>query len=280
LDRIVQGRSATLSVTFTVDGVATDPDPETATVQIVRDDGTELVPAGTGTSHVEDGEFTYTLTPAQTAQLDILTARWTATFGGQAQVLTTIVEIAGGVLFTLAEARALTPLDNVELYPTAELLAARVVAEQVLEDACNYAFVSRYHREQPVVDALGRLLLAKREVRSIRSLSIDGAALTEDDIAALALSGGIVTGNPLTGTRYEIAYEHGVTTPPALASRIALRLAKRYLVKTPIDERASTMTTDDGTITLVTPGLRGMLFDIPEANAFVQRYSRPATRLA
>jgi hypothetical protein len=50
--------------------------------------------------------------------LDKWTVDWVATFGGQSQTFRTFVEVAGDVLFTLSEARALKPLDNTTTYPT------------------------------------------------------------------------------------------------------------------------------------------------------------------
>lgn len=274
MDRVQQGTSVTIAHTFTVDGVAADPTPDSATIEILRGDGTELVPAGTNATNAGPGKFTYTLTPTQTAQLDLLTVKWTATFG-QLQTMTSRVEIVGGFLFTVAEARALKPLGNAEMYPLAALLTARTLAEQTLEEVCNVAFVPRYRRERAIPVRHGHVRVKGRDIRAIRDLTVDDVALTVDELAAITVPREFtIAGVSKTGSRYVIGYEHGHDFPPEQARRIALRLAKRYLVETPIDERASSMTTDDGTISLVTPGLRGMLFDIPEANAFVQVYGR------
>jgi hypothetical protein len=103
--RIVRGRSAELSYTFYVDGNATDPTPDSASVSITRADGSTLTPsASVDNSGV--GVVSITLTPAETALLDTLTVTWTATFAGQAQTFVDTVEVAGDVLFTIAEARA------------------------------------------------------------------------------------------------------------------------------------------------------------------------------
>jgi hypothetical protein len=83
LQRIAQGRSATLTHTFLSGGVAADPIPDTATYTITRADGTTL--AASSATEAGTGKVTVTLTPAQTALLDTLTVTWTATFGGQSQ---------------------------------------------------------------------------------------------------------------------------------------------------------------------------------------------------
>src|SRR5215217_5884268 len=103
MERIAQGRSATLTHTFYVDGVATNPSPDTATVAITRADGTALVPAGAVTD-AGTGVVTLTLTPTETALLDTLKVTWTASFGGQSQGFTDYVEVAGGFLFSLSQA--------------------------------------------------------------------------------------------------------------------------------------------------------------------------------
>jgi hypothetical protein len=105
LVRIVQGRSATLSHTFLTGSTATDPTPDTATVTVTRADGTTFVPTAS-VDNSATGVASITFTPAETALLDRWTLTWTATFGGQAQTYKDTVEVAGDVLFTIAQARA------------------------------------------------------------------------------------------------------------------------------------------------------------------------------
>jgi hypothetical protein len=70
-----------------------------------------------------------------------------------------------------------------------------------------------------------------------------------------------------------VGYEHGFDFPPARISRAAILLAKRWLVEGPIDDRATSLITEDGTFALTTPGLRGALFDLPEVNAAIEEYN-------
>jgi hypothetical protein len=69
VQRIVRGRSATLTHTFYSDAAATDPSPDVTTVTITRADGTAVVTAA-ATTEAGTGVVTYTVTPAQTALLD------------------------------------------------------------------------------------------------------------------------------------------------------------------------------------------------------------------
>src|SRR5687767_3322430 len=115
MDRILRGTTATVSATFSVDGTGVDPVPDTATVQITRDNGTVLVATTLAASVTgQPGKFEFALTTAETALLDTLTATWVSSLG----TVETTIEVVGGFLFTIAQARAMPPLTNTTLYPT------------------------------------------------------------------------------------------------------------------------------------------------------------------
>jgi hypothetical protein len=272
LDRVVLGRAAKIRATFTnLDGEPVDPDEDSAVATVTRDDGTVLFVGRPADPEDAEGVVSVKLTAAELDRLDLLHVVWAGTVDDEDQTARTLVDVAGGYLFEIADARADTTLSDSTEYPTDQIAKARAIAEDVLEQACGYAFVPRYRRERGRLMHGGRLRLAER-IGSVRSITVDGVLLTGDELAAVTIKDLFtLAGLPGTGTVYEVVYECGRVAPPPGAGRVALKIAKRYLVKTPIDERASTMTTDDGVITLVTPGVRGMLFDIPEANAFVQQ---------
>lgn len=278
VDRIVQGRSATLTHTFYSDGTATNPSPDSATIGITREDGTVLVAAGTGTTDTGTGTVTYTLTPTHTALLDVLTVTWTATFGGQSQSFVTHVEIRGDVLFTIAEARALKPLDSTTTYPTASIVAARTIAETALEDACHVPFVPTYFRTTVEGNWRGDVLLPIVRPLTITSVAVDGIAVTLSDVTLyedgrLYYAAGWPMGAGVTRRNIAVQGTYGYPYPPPRVSRAALLLAKRFLVDSPVSDRATTLTTEDGTTSLlVTAGVRQAVFDIPEANAIVDHY--------
>jgi hypothetical protein len=280
MQRIVQGSSATLSHTFLVDGVPTNPSPDAATITITRADGTVLV-ASTAATEAGTGIVTYTLTPAQTALLDTLTVAWTATFGGQAQAQADVIEIAGGVLFTIADARARAPLADMTgspaaySYSSATIVDARTWAEQEIEDACGAAFVPRYARETLVARGTRGIRLGHRRVRTIRTLSIDGTTVDAGYLAALYVDAGTLMSFSRYaywpwGARLIIGYEHGYDTPPRAASVAALDLARDRLISdagsATIDPRAERIITDDGTIAL-RPG--SDRFGLPSVDAAV-----------
>ena len=274
--RVLKDTNVTLNVFFQVDGADTDPSPDAATVTITRDDGTAIVSAASATPSGTGG-FLYTLSAGQNDRLDTLTARWTSALG----TLETTTEVVGGFLFTVAQARALNPLSDTVRYTTQRVLDARTMVETALEDACGVAFVPRYRRESVNGSGSTELGLAMPRVRAIRAGTLDGTALTVDELAAIVPSGpGIVyTANRWTRGfgNYQISYEHGYDTPPPRVSNAALLLARRYLVDSPVSDRATSLTTEDGTTQfLVTAGVRQAVFDIPEANAVVAQYALQA----
>lgn len=269
MQRILVDTPATLSVVFEVDGVATDPTPATATVTITRDNGTAIVTNAAAT-RTGTGEFSYTLSAAQNNLLDTLTARWSSSLG----TLETVTEAAGGFLFTIAQARAVPPLNSTAKYPTDQIIGARTMVETALEDACGVAFVPRYTRT--VLSGNGRsTILLPPKLRTVRSVKLDGVAAT--DTATIRV---LPTGEayyPAWWTpgyaNYEVAYEHGYDFPPPRVSQAALLWAKSFLVKGPVDDRMTSMSTEDGTYLLSTPGLRGSHTGIPEVDAVIQQYS-------
>jgi hypothetical protein len=270
IQRVLQGRPARISATFTdIYGAAADPAPDSATVTLVRDDGTVIF-SDRAAANGAAGEFTTDLTPSDTADLDWLYAQWTAHAAGVDQTITTRVEVGGGVLFTLAEARRDEQLSDEAEFPTDAILRERVAAESDIEDACRRAFVPRYRRETCWGVLNGRLAL-RRDLRRLRWVKVDGTLLTSDQLAAVRTLAPRRLLLPVRGLaqRVDVAYECGDDTSPARGRLAALILARSRLVDGPITDRATATQTDVGTITLATPGVRGSTFGIPEVDAFV-----------
>lgn len=270
MQRVLVDTDITMSVTFEVDGTPTDPSPATATVTITRDDGTVIVP-GLAAARTGTGEFSYTLDAGDNDQLDILTAEWTSSLG----TLTTTTEVVGGFLFTIADARRLKPLQDATKYPADRIIEARTLAESALEDLCGVAFVPRYARETFSGTGTTSLLLRPRTTL-VRSVTSDGTVYTPTEIAALVpqQTGAVYNPNRWASGygNLSVSYVHGYTSPPPRVSQACLLLAKNWLVDGPLDDRMTSMSTDDGTFALLTPGLRGSFTGIPEVDACVQTY--------
>ena len=284
LDRIKRATPATISNTWYSAG--TIADPGTVTVGIVRADGSVVVPAGTATAGSGPAARTFPLTAAHTALLDTLTATWTSSTLGTD---TTEHEVVGDFLFSLADARAMKPLDDPTKYPTATLTAMRTAVEQALEDACGVAFVPRYELETFTVDGCAGGLVARwPRITAVRSAMIDGTDITPlSDV--LGVREGLIYLHRSWGYGWHhgwghqhrsivVGYEHGHTAPPARVSRAGLLLARSWLVSGPVDDRAATFSAgaDGGTYSLVVPGRNGSVFGLPEVDAVVQQYDMRA----
>jgi hypothetical protein len=191
--------------------------------------------------------------------------------------MTSHVEVVGGFLFTIDQARATSPLGNTTQYPTQAIVDARTLAETTLEDLCGVAFVPRYARERVAGTGTNQLLLRPR-VSAVRSVTIDGTDYTQSQLDALVTDGNGVVYSP--NDRWTagygnvtLTYEHGYDRVPPRVSQACLLLAKNWLVKGPLDDRMTSMSTDDGTFSLLTPGIRGSYVGIPEVDAVINEFS-------
>lgn len=269
MQRIVVNRSATLPKDFAFTPTGTP------TVAVTRDDGT-AVTVGTVLATADPTVFEYTIPSTSNTQLDILTETWTAVSGGQSQTFTDTIEVAGGVLFTIDQARALKPLNDTTMYPTAKIIEARTMVESALEDACGVAFVPRFKRQWVSGNGRSTILLAPK-ARAIRSVTLDDTAVSNaltDTMRVMPTGEVYYPSWWQTGyANYEVAYEHGYDSPPPRVSQAALLWAKTFLVSGPIDARTTSMSTEDGTFSLATPGLRGSHTGIPEVDAVIQQYA-------
>jgi hypothetical protein len=249
LDRIQQGQPGNLTLRLvTPAGAPTDPTPDSATVRVVRDDGTEVIPS-VAANDSGTGVFSVPYTATQAALLDRWTAYWTTTVNGQPRVDTTTHEVVGGFLFALAELSGTGATD-------AQLQATRTTVEQAIEDACGCAFVPRYDRATLSGDGTTLLRVGRPFLRRVRwaSTSTLGITtpLTTTDVAGLtAVPYGFVTGGYrwMAGSLVTVGYEFGMDRPPEPVRAAALDYARFLLTQdTSIDSRAERLQTDDGTL--------------------------------
>src|SRR3954471_16562759 len=136
--RVLRTAAATLARTFYVDETLTD-ETGTVNVTVTRLDGT-VVGASTAATHVSSGLDTFLLPGGLTSptsatwQLDHLDVTWSGVLAGATMTLVDRVEVVGGYLCGLAEARASdSSLADTVKYTTAMLAAERVVVEQECE---------------------------------------------------------------------------------------------------------------------------------------------------
>lgn len=288
LVRILVTTEVTLTHTFYVDETPTDLGGS-CTVTLKRLDGT-TVASGAATHPGAAGVYQFAV-PDQ-ATVDILTMDWAGTLASGAVSVRDYVEIAGGFLFGLAEARAKHPsLANTTTYPPSLLAAKRIEVEQECERICRRAFVPRFAREKLSGNDTDQLPTSNTELRTVRAASIGGVALAGSDLTGLTVTphgvikrpGGAVwpagTGNVI------VEYEHGLDFPPADLSEAAiLRLRSRIaMTQSGIPDRATSFATaEGGTYRLSVPGqvtLSGIdgIYDrtgIPDIDGIYQRYTR------
>ena len=148
-----------------------------------------------------------------------------------------------------------------------EIEQARDLAVARIEDACGVAFTPRTQTET-VTSTNGWALFSKPRV--IELLTVDGAAVN---------TGPYIEGRvPLESGEHEVTYTHGWTQPPLPIQRAVKLLARHILTVDPsdFDERATSKVTEMAAWQLVTPGVRGAIFPLPEVNQIVSDYSYAA----
>lgn len=243
VDRVLQNTPATLTATWSVDGVATDPTPQTVTVDVFRANGTQIVTAAAAT-RTGTGVYALELDTANTALLDQLTARWTSSLGA----LTTTIEVVGGFLFSTAQAQQVPALSGLT---AGQLRQLRTSVEQLIEDQLEVAFVPRYAREALVGTGSVVLPLSQPRVRAIRSATVDGIAL---DAAAVTVGyrAAVTQVGWATGSAVVVEYEHGYDRPPQPVTDGALLIAEARAPAASdavrVDPRVTRVTTPEGTM--------------------------------
>ena len=278
MDKFLRFQSATLELkTYNTAGEAADA-AAPPTISIADSAGTVLT-SGTSTD-AGVGVYAFTLTPAQTANLDVYTATWTYTMGGVAnQIAKTYYEVVGGFFFTVAEFRAYDArLASTVTHTEAEIREARDYAEEVIETACGVAFRPRGRRVTLSGTGINTVLIPDLRPRSVISGTIDGTALTAAEVTDLDIQdwGAIVRdtlGYWTSGSRNVVLYyEHGYSEPPEEVKTAAMELAASRLVKSAIPQRAESWTSDEGSFRLSTPG-PSRPTGIPSVDAVIARYS-------
>jgi hypothetical protein len=281
--RILRGVSAVISFTNVDQNGTAAAAAGAVTVGVTKANGTVLVAPGTATASGGPGIYQLTLTAANVATLDTLTATWTD--AGDGSTHTTYVEICGGFYFAIAELRAFDSKLTIAVYPDATVLQQRLEVETDIEEVAEQAFVLRHRRE--LVDGYGTPTILvghrPRTIRAASTIASDGTAtaLNAAELATLRLTeaGELVRSDgacwPAGTSNVIVEYEHGEDQVPTDIRRAALELARTRLVDEagPGGDRATSFTTIDGqgTYKLATPGLRST--GLPRVDAVLARHS-------
>lgn len=256
---------ATLSATF-------DGDPGVVTVTVTKADGTAIATdaatSGTGTD-----ARTYTLAPQD--EPNHLTAVWTGEVDGVATKLTTEAEIVGGLIFTEAQARIFddAKLASDSTYPSEAITEARDRITDNLETLTGVSWVPRFRRVELDGDGTDTLIVPNLEVSEVLSASIDGTALTADELADLKpyKDGRIrrkTLGTWTDGKDVVIEYVHGFDHPKDGVGYIAMRWLTHQIVGTNLPRTAIQQIDQLGTFRMATAGEKYPT-GIPEVDAWL-----------
>jgi hypothetical protein len=254
--QILKGTSATISETFQVDGLAADLDSGVPVVTIVRPDGTAGPASGTVTHGAAlSGSYSFVL--AAQAQVTVLTVTWVGTIGGQAQTLTTTVEVVGAHLFTLAQLRAVKVGDNLPFtaaaFPNATVLDRRAEVTDDFEQRTGWSFIPRYAREVHSGQGCGTLILDHLKAQQLLSVTVNGVVqsvgnYTLDRSGILRTTSAYAASGSFTWGVGNVIVElvHGWDRSPAAVSSAALARAAMLLMPS-VSSTVSSWTTPDGT---------------------------------
>lgn len=277
--QVLRGTPATISATWFVDGDIADPG--VVTIDIIRGDGTLIVDDG-ATLGTGAAARTFNLTAVDhTNLIDNLTAVWTSPSLGE---ITTFVTIVSDVLFTESEARAFDggALSNTTTYPDADIIFYRDMISDAFMNRLNVPFGQRYRRE--VIDGNGHdtIMIPGMKISALRSVEERERGTqtwTAFDTEALAdvlfeSWGRLIRETLSTWTwgfqNFRIGYEYGFERVPAEINRAGLLVLRDQIVKSNIDDRATSFTDEFGSRTFVVQaGIRGALYSIPEVNAIL-----------
>lgn len=271
----------TLTHTSKVDEVLTDY-TGAATATVKRLDGTSIAGSPFTAAHPSLGTYTFAL-PAQPL-LDSLTVDWTGTLAGAAVTVRDYVEIVGGHLFGIAEARAAHPsLANTTTWTAAMLADARIEVEQEFEQICQQAFVPRFERQ--ILNGTGTWRLAipqdqpHRLIRALRAITVDGVVWTAPQIAEIRFSQtGVLTRPDFAVWPYGfgnviVEYEHGWDAPPAKVHDAGIQRLRSSVAPSGVPERAiSYVVSDGGTFRVSTPD--ALRTGIPDVDGVLDKYRR------
>lgn len=275
LFRVLPTQLTTISHSFYVDEALTDmASPPTVTVR--RLDGT-VVQGPSAATPVSTGVYSFAV--AAQGQLDTLTVDWVGTLAGASHTAQDILEVVGGHLFGLAQARNALKLD-LRSYSTAELAAKRISVEIECEDIRRQAQVPRFMRVALDGSGTSQLVTPHLEVRRVRAVSLsygDGSApvaLTAGELALIAPNrAGVLTRTsgevwPYGHGNILVEYEHGLSYPIQTVQDAAILRLRYFLnaTRTAVPDRAlSFSVAEGGTYRLAAAGPRST--GIPDVDA-------------
>lgn len=274
LTRLLRNVGGTVNHTWWVGEQATAP-TGSVTATVKRLDGS-AVAGSPFTDGSANPTSSFVLPVGSASNLDTYTVDWSGTVAGVARTERDYIEVCGGFMFELSEARTRPQALDARKYPTATLEMLRTEVEQEAERITHTAWVPRFKRVAVAGSGTEYLLLPVADLRALRAVSVNGVAWTTDQVNAVGLSeSGVLTVSgwwplptPLGRRNIILEFEHGRDMPTyemRTAGIVRLR-SRANLTDTSVPYRAITMNLPDGGFyRLSTPGENRT--GIPEVDA-------------
>lgn len=263
--------SVSAQVTLLLDGDTPDVGfvsyPASCTVTVTRGATTISTGAADRTDNVYAYEFT---TPAD---LGPLTVSWDFA-GATVGDITQTVEVVDRRACTMADLNAvLGKAGTVPSYPEAARRVALQLAIEAFEREARQVFTRRQTTETIVTREAGEeLVINGANLRELVSLTCESWSGT---VADIDLDDDALIGTWFPAGTWTAVYEHGPDYPPADVPRAIALIASSILADGPWDDRGYAVDDGTGLMRLLTAGVSGAAFSIPEVESALQRHRDP-----
>lgn len=282
VDRYRKGDPISLSFTYYDDNGVAQAIVGAATAT-VYDGAGAAVTGVAGAATLLDGAATFSIDSAALTRLDTYKVLWAGGIATGAFQRWTYFELADGYLFELADFRNYrAEFADTTNFPAARLRKIRAAAEESFENGAMVAFIPRGARQTLTGDGGRRLQLERVYVSAVYSASIDGTALTAEELAELTIHSHGVLERPrgkvwTRGHEILVHYVHGHSFPIAPVVDAVMELAAAGAVPSNLNARATSESTEFGAFRLTIAGRDGET-GIPNVDAAMLRYGakRPA----
>lgn len=271
--RVIKGRPLTLSHTFLDDDEETPLTLSAVSVTLVDAEGVEGVPvSATG------GELGVWSVSFPTQPLGVYRVVWD---GGTVTDDTT-VEVVGGFLFTVPEARNSDDyLSDSAAFPAAEIIAYREVVESEFQDITARSFTPRVKHVDFVSDGSGEFVALIPDAQEVEAVWVNGDPVADISVWRVNRLGKVTcpvatAQTPVEGDSVRVRVRYGYATPPADIKRVGMVRLRALMAaeSSGIPDRATTWQPEEGgTFRLATPGSGPWETGIPEVDAALKRYT-------
>jgi len=272
---LIVGTAGTIEALFADDEDPVDADAD-VTVTVVDAFGTEVVAATTATN-TDVGTYTVDVGPLTDPAR--LTATWTGTFAGTARSTVTGTDVIGSHIITVAELRNRDSLGDIDRTPIDQLRRARTQFRTMAANHIGAPIVPTY----VLVDAVGTgsaVLPLPRLTTQVLEASIDDEPVTDTITVTPSGYAMLETTTWTYGATITVGAVAGMDPTPAELTDAAGEWIEWRLARSRsglVDPRATSVTSDQGTFRLSTPGGstgRGAptLTGLPQVDATLNSY--------